>query len=339
MYGALTNIGGTTCALNTLVQLIAHSDKLYTSLKESFIYDNKSEDIKNIVWNIIFILEALRDGHSVTPGGLVSLIYKLFPNNFHHGEQMDIYELWMLIADKISDEISCQKTIQSIQPIQSIQIIHPINIDMHINSKVKEEVHKMNNGKFSAWLKNIQSIQLSVLKCLNKECGDTPWNVELFTSFQIDIPYIKSNNVENPIILDQLLLKNHIIEQLPEWKCTKCKNIGGIKQSQIYTLPIVLMLMLKRFRITENGEFKKINTPINISTQIKIELNGVAYNYRLIGIGNHYGVYGGGHYNAHVLEDPNWICFDDLDHYAIDLETNNIFINNKTAYMVCYEQI
>jgi len=329
MYGGLTNIGGTTCALNTLLQLITHSNRLYNSLIQSFAYDKQSETNEKIVWNITFIAEALRNGHSVTPGGLVTLIYQLFPNNFHNGEQMDIYELWMLIADKISEEVAVPKR---------EKIIHPNNIDIHIYNKVKDDVYKMNNGKSSVWLKSIQSIQLGVLKCMNESCGDTPWNVELFNSFQVDIPFNNSNKEES-IILDELLLKNHSIEQLLEWKCDKCKNIGGIKQSQIYTLPEVLMIIIKRFRITETGQFKKINTPINISTQIKIELNGVAYNYKLIGIGNHYGVYGGGHYNAHVLEDSNWICFDDLDHYIIDLETNNIFINNKSAYMVCYEQI
>jgi ubiquitin C-terminal hydrolase len=89
--------------------------------------------------------------------------------------------------------------------------------------------------------------------------------------------------------------------------------------------------------MTENYQFKKINTPVNISSHIQIELNGNPANYKLIGIGNHYGIYGGGHYNAHVLEDNKWICFDDLNRSIINLETNNIFVNNKNAYMVCYE--
>jgi ubiquitin C-terminal hydrolase len=328
MFGGITNIGGTTCALNTLIQLIVHANKLYDGLLTSFVYDRNSENKKSLVWNITFVCDALKNGHSINPGGLVRLIYELFPDYFHPGEQMDIYELWMLISNKIADEVAVNK---------KEKLIHPKNIDPFIYNKVKEDVRKMNNGKSSPWLKNIQSIQLGVLKCLNQQCGDTPWNVELFNSFQVDIPL--KNDVDNPIVLDKLLLNNHTIEKLPEWKCDKCSHVGGIKQSQVYTLPQVLMITIKRFRITEVGQFKKINTPVNISTHITIELNGVPTNYKLVGIGNHYGVYGGGHYNAFVLEENMWICFDDNMRNVINLDQNNIFLQNKTAYMVCYELV
>ena len=326
MYGGISNIGGTTCALNTLIQLLTHSKHLYNAMITSFKYDNTSINDKRIIWHLTFICDALIKSHSITPGGLITLIYELFPDNFHRGEQMDIYELWLLLADKITHEVG-----NNIKQ----EILHPTNINPDICNKVNTNMEIINKSKYSPWLTHIQSIQLGVLKCMNNACGDTPWNVEVYNSLEIDIPSKYTNS--NPLILDQLLLKNYIIEQLPEWKCDKCNNKGGIKQTQIYSLPKILMIVIKRFRMTEEGEFKKINTPLNISTSIKIELNNITSNYNLIGIANHYGVYGGGHYNAHVLEDSKWICFDDLDHYEIDLDTQNIFVNNKTAYMVCYE--
>jgi ubiquitin C-terminal hydrolase len=97
--------------------------------------------------------------------------------------------------------------------------------------------------------------------------------------------------------------------------------------------------MVKRFRMSSNGSFKKINTPINISQQINIGINGVTSKYNLVGIGNHYGVYGGGHYTAHVLENNNWMCCDDIHRSVIDISQDNIFVNNTSAYIVCYELV
>ena len=328
MYGGISNIGGTTCALNTLIQLITHSKHLYNAMINSFIYDNTSVNDKRIIWHLTYICNALINSHSITPGGLVTLIYELFPDNFHRGEQMDIYELWLLLADKITDEVGTNKT---------YELLHPKNINSEIYDKVNANMKIINKSKYSPWLEDIQSIQLGVLKCMNNTCGDTPWNVEVYNSLEIDIPSKYTNS--NPLVLDQLLLKNYLIEKLPEWKCDKCNNKGGIKQTQIYSLPKILMIVIKRFRMTEEGQLKKINTPLNITTSIKIDLNNTTFHYNLIGIANHYGPYGGGHYNAHVLENSKWICFDDLDHYEIDLDTHNIFIDNKNAYMVCYELV
>jgi len=332
MYGGLTNINCSTCALNTLIQIIAHSPKLYDSLHKSFDYSQNNEEPQKIAWHMCFITRALAESHSVTPGGLVTLLYKLFPDNFRRGEQMDIHELWILLADKITDEVGTNK-----KP----KITHPQNINTDISTKVTENLTKINHGKVSAWLNSIQCIQLGVLKCNNPACGDTPWNMEVYNSIEVDIPHKKSgqNGQNEPIILDHLLQQNHLIENMYEWKCEKCNNIGGIKQTQMYALPCILMIMVKRFRMSSNGSFKKINTPINISQQINIGINGVTSKYNLVGIGNHYGVYGGGHYTAHVLENNNWMCCDDIHRSVIDISQDNIFVNNTSAYIVCYELV
>ena len=327
MFGGLANIGGTTCALNTLVQIIAHSNHLFNALCESFKYNKECEE-KTLVWNITYISEALRNSFSVTPGGLVRLLYELFPNDFHPGEQMDIYELWTLMATKISEEV----------PMQQEEIInHPANITREVSTKVSESISKINNGTSSVWLTTIQSIQLGILKCLNTQCGATPYNVEVYTSFEVDIPFV--NDTHTAYDLDKLLLKNHMMETMDMWKCDKCSHVGGMKQSQLYTVPRVLVVVLKRFQMTTSGTFSKINTPINISKNINITLNDVSTNYNLIGIANHYGVYGGGHYTAHVLETNTWVCFDDANRSIINTETHNIFSNNRDAYMLFYETI
>lgn len=326
MFGGLVNIGGTTCALNTLMQLIAHSNKLFNSLGDSFEYDSTNQ-MNTLVWNITYVSEALRNANSVTPGGLVSLIYELFPDNFQSGEQMDIHELWMLLSSKIIDEVGVHKK-------QKLRKLSNRNIDIY--TKVLHDINKINEGKVSPWLLNIQSIQLSILKCENDTCGATPWNVEVYNSFEVDIP---NEMIDTLVKIDQLLLNNHTIENLPEWKCDTCKHVGGIKQSQIYTLPIILIIVIKRFKISERGVFSKINTQISISEQLSITLNDVTTKYNLIGLGNHYGVYGGGHYTAHVLENSEWICYDDINRSIIDTKKNNIFQANRDAYMVWYETV
>ena len=318
--GGLVNLGA-TCAVNSLIQIIAHNTTLRTILlaaapKESTTISSQLTDIIDKIYTRKL---------NVSPAGFMKALYTAFSTLLRPGDQHDIGELWMLIADKIAEE---QAESQAV-PQRSSQKTSPID------KKVQQTVQAINGNKSSAWLNAIQGTQLSVLRCHN--CQDQPWNPEVFTSIQIEIPHSPD---ATPAIED-LLLNNHVIEKLDGWTCDKCKKQGADKQIQMHSLSKVLMVVIKRFQMTRTGDFAKVYAPVNISANLVFSFNDHNYAYILTGIGNHYGNGNGGHYIALTrdsIDSQSWTCYDDMAQTPVP--SDHEFLNeNKDAYILCYERI
>merc|ERR1712194_57435 len=110
-------------------------------------------------------------------------------------------------------------------------------------------------------------------------------------------------------------------EQLGEsdpWYCSQCKeHRQATKKMDIWTLPEILVVHLKRFSYTRAYR-DKINTlvdfPVDGLTFGKHCANPKFQNtvYDLYAVSNHMGGMGGGHYTAYGKNpDGNWYLFDD----------------------------
>jgi ubiquitin C-terminal hydrolase len=96
------------------------------------------------------------------------------------------------------------------------------------------------------------------------------------------------------------------------YRCEKCKcNVAATKQLQIYHLPNILMLHLKRF--SSSGVLGRFSSLSKNNGSVRLTLkgldlapfcnplgikNGKSTLYDLIGVSNHSGSLGGGHYTA-----------------------------------------
>jgi hypothetical protein len=324
--GGLGNLGA-TCAVNALIQCITH-----TSLLRKFFLKNTFDE-SSISYQIKDVLHLIYEKHfSVAPKALLMRMYQLFPNNLHHGEQHDICELWMLISDKVAEEIG--------QPMQSPPKTL-IEAPDDLENKIHHTIYNCNNKKYSPWIKMLQGIQLGILQCSNNECLEKYYNPEVFTTLTVDI----QKSAELTPELRDLLLQFYKIEDLDVegWKCDKCEQQSGAKkQIQLLKLPIVLIVVIKRFFMNENGQFQKINNPVHINPDLEISFNNLTFTYKLSTIGNHYGNYNGGHYTANSLfinEDDNthtWVNYDDVNVQKI--HTTDFLLNNRDAYILFYEQ-
>jgi hypothetical protein len=97
-----------------------------------------------------------------------------------------------------------------------------------------------------------------------------------------------------------------------EWYCTRCKEFKmGFKQMQMWRLPPVLLLHLKRFHYTRYFRDKMcdlVHFPLknlNLGPYVLGPGSGSA-KYDLLSVSNHMGRLGGGHYTAsvyHTQED------------------------------------
>ncbi|KAL3119782.1 hypothetical protein niasHT_008662 [Heterodera trifolii] len=135
-------------------------------------------------------------------------------------------------------------------------------------------------------------------------------------------------------------------EQLNEedsWYCPNCKtHRRAFKKLDLWTLPQILVIHLKRFSY---GRY----TRDKIETELELPIRGLDFSdkvlnpehsqekYDLIGISNHSGGLGSGHYSACALNGSNWCEFNDSSAYPLQHEVPDVF-NSREAYMLYYRR-
>merc|ERR1719290_763914 len=126
------------------------------------------------------------------------------------------------------------------------------------------------------------------------------------------------------------------------WYCPVCKtHQQASKKFDLWSLPEVLVIHLKRFSYNRYWR-DKIDTLIEFPvknldmTQYVINSSHGQAVYDLIGVSNHYGGMGGGHYTAYGKNktDGNWYYFDD----SSVTQTNEEAVVTKAAYVLFYQR-
>ncbi len=100
-----------------------------------------------------------------------------------------------------------------------------------------------------------------------------------------------------------LYTKTEKLSENDYWYCSKCKSFEpSTKKFDIWSLPKVLVLQLKRFSYSRNFRDKidsLVDYPIRdldlAEYLIQEDTQGVCTKYNLIAVSNHYGSLGGGH--------------------------------------------
>ncbi|XP_073993837.1 ubiquitin carboxyl-terminal hydrolase 4-like isoform X2 [Rhodnius prolixus] len=124
------------------------------------------------------------------------------------------------------------------------------------------------------------------------------------------------------------------------WYCPACrKHQRATKKFDLWKLPKILIIHLKRFSYTRCRRDKidsLVDFPLNdlnISNYV-INTEGPRMKYDLIGVCNHYGHMGGGHYTAYCKNKntKEWYCFDD-NSVSIQSEEK---IMSSAAYVLFY---
>ena len=126
------------------------------------------------------------------------------------------------------------------------------------------------------------------------------------------------------------------------WYCPKCKkHQQAIKKFDIWSLPKVLIIHLKRFSFSRSWR-DKIDTLVEFPVE-NLDMSNYVHNpeqkknarYNLIGVANHFGGLGGGHYTAfakNAILDA-WYSFDD----AIVTSTTSNDVVTRSAYVLFYQ--
>jgi len=137
--------------------------------------------------------------------------------------------------------------------------------------------------------------------------------------------------------------KKEILSTDDLWNCPKCKEMKrASKKIDLWLLPKVLIVQLKRFNYDRYYR-DKIDifvdcplTDLDLSQYVLNPTEKLKAKYDLIGVSNHMGGLGGGHYTAHAknVYDDKWHTFDD----SSVSEVNEDNVISKAAYILIYQQ-
>lgn len=140
-----------------------------------------------------------------------------------------------------------------------------------------------------------------------------------------------------------LFTKTETLSLQNSWYCPNCKDHKQAdKQIQLWELPEVLCIHLKRFK-NQSSFSDKINELIefpienfDLSSYVTKSDSGKEYIYDLVGVDNHYGGIGGGHYTAFAknFNDSNWYYFNDSRVTKENVEDSV----NEAAYLLFYKR-
>lgn len=138
----------------------------------------------------------------------------------------------------------------------------------------------------------------------------------------------------------KLFTEEEQLREGEEWYCKNCKeHKRAFKHMQIWKLPSVLLLHLKRFHYTRFFRDKVcdlVHFPtkgLDLSNYVLGPGSGMA-RYNLLGVSNHMGRLGGGHYTANCLHTPTnkWLNFN--DNWVSEVSEESAVSNS--AYVLFY---
>ena len=334
---------GSTCAINSLIQIISRNDILRNIILNSDFPENTiGEQLKEII-DLMYV-----KNNSIIPRKFLNTLYNIFKDIFYQGEQIDIGELWTFLTDKITDDIIV-KSNDVTEHDNSKNLLKDYleegivyNNDNEFNSaiinckllrKKYDYYYNKFNKKKSIWQKNTQGFYLNTTRCIH--CNLTFYNFEPFTSLNIDIP----RDITHPKISSMISqsLKEEVIQG--DWFCTKCnKNTAYKKSTKLWKLPDVLVIIIKRFI---NIHLKN-DAAISINDYLTFNKGSILSNkkdatYIFSSTALHFGSLNGGHYSAICNTRDGNILYDDRTVINIDTDSKiNFKDKNVLAYMLVY---
>lgn len=295
---------GSTCAINSLIQMICRCKKLSDIILNANVSEGTfTYELKEVIDLIV------NQNKSVNPMKFINYFYTTFNGIFNRYEQIDINELWFYIYEKIHEETAI---------IDNDNNKNEYDITMAI----------YNNNKKSDIMNLVQGAFINTIECSN--CNYKSHLYEPFITFALDIQ-------ENKSIADLIVitLEDEIRKQ-DEWICDNCKNNHNyLKIKRIKKLPEILIISLNRFKDIYN----KNNTDVFVNDKLIFNADGNIYNYELQSMGLHFGNLLGGHYMALCnINNETFNLYNDDSVKVInkdDFIKNNLL--NNSVYLIIYQ--
>lgn len=211
-------------------------------------------------------------------------------------------------------------------------------INIEITGNVMDKSDQLVKQSMNVWYEHFKlkysnlnifdGMTLDYLNC--KNCSYESHQFNPFLTISLNIPSTATT-------LDNLLQHSFQKENVEEWKCEKCTQIGGCNTTSLWNLGDYLILHLSRFQqsnttISKNKQLIQFDLDnINLTpyvSPLKNDKNN--YIYSVYAINYHSGNLDSGHYwSACRTIDDNWYMFNEGNVSKIsntNLVTNNAYI-------------
>lgn len=161
--------------------------------------------------------------------------------------------------------------------------------------------------------------------------------------------YLSLPIAENSKSVDECMdmyLEEETLTGEDQWYCEKCKtNVDATKKIDLWIVPPILIIHLKRFRYNDSGRVgSKNKSPLQYPVEqwdlkARVKSQGAEYPmYDLYAVSNHVGALGSGHYTALALNrfDDVWYEFNDSRYHRVDESIHNK--HRESAYVLFYNR-
>lgn len=183
----------------------------------------------------------------------------------------------------------------------------------------------------------------NTMTCRNRGCGHK--NVKFDPFMYLSLPVSdRCNSLDDCL---SLFCEEEILEGDNQWYCSNCKShVDATKKIDLWMLPPILIIHLKRFKFSVNGHRSKIDREIryplndwNLSKRKKSN-GGVFPLYDCYAISQHHGNVNGGHYTANAKNrfDGEWYNFNDSVCRKINQNQEKLGFGSS-AYCLFYNRV
>jgi ubiquitin carboxyl-terminal hydrolase 8 len=273
------------------------------------------------------------DGQRIVQPGCFKKSISTFAPQFSGNRQHDAQELLAFLLDGIHEDLNRVKK-------------KPFIEDKDCDGTNDEE------DAIEAWRNYLQRNRSLVVDlfqgqfrntCICKTCGHK--NIRFEPSMYLSLPISDScRTLED--CLDIYLEEDELTGE-NQWYCEKCKkHTDATKKTDLWILPPILIVHLKRFKYDDFGRAGRKNeaalkypiTQWDLSRRVKSQGGGTPL-YDLYAVSNHLGGLGGGHYTAYALNrfDEYWYEFNDTSYRRID--PKETFETSSSPYLLFYNRV
>ncbi|NBO54827.1 MAG: ubiquitin carboxyl-terminal hydrolase [Actinobacteria bacterium] len=345
----LANMGN-TCYVNACLQLLSHTYEF-----NDFLSKNGGEYKARLNHRVDSVLlhewDKLRtmmwaDNCVISPGGFVSSMQKISKL-----KNMDLFSGFQQndVAEFIGFMLDCFHTALSREVEMKVRGVAR-NATDRAAQECYEMMASMYKKQYSEVLDVFYGVQVSMIEPLHSPTTNHPpvlsTKPEPFCILNLSLPSIK--NGLTLTLFD--CLDHHCAPEVLSGDNAWFNEATGKKQDvkkrlSFWSLPNVLIIVLKRFEMNARGQVRKIQVPVDVPcnradfSKYVHGYNRQSYVYDLFGVCNHHGGSPmGGHYTATIRNANNrWYACNDTLVKEVPLTDNSIASN--LPYCLFYRKI
>jgi len=328
---------GNTRFMNSALQVLFHTSEmqqLFTKKKFMYQVNPNSKSAGAISACFSALMDSIWSGNFkyIKPDFFLSVFAKKVNAEFADRQKHDAQESFSCLLNSLHEETN------------QVDVKKPFIQDYDGNNIQEDADRYFKDLKLfeSSPIQNLFDLT-SVMTITCMECKTSSVTFENMPLLFLEIPSESHGHCPLSQCLERYFGKN-VLEDSQKWNCPNCKNKQRSERSmQVWSLPPVLVICLKRFAM-KNGGLNKNN--INVKFEVEsLDMSPYSHenseskrgsHYKLYAVTNHEGLLNQVHYTSAVhTRETGWLKFDDQSVSSISSKD----VQSQDAYILYFRKI